>query len=171
MLKNLLFILFATMLTACSHTYYVVRHAEKVIKPDTTMMANDPPLTAAGRARAEALKDLLKDKHIRFIFSTNTIRTKSTAEPLRVYLGISTETYGPRPDTAFITRLKGIKRNTLIVGHSNTVDDIVNSLSNGVKVAGDLEDSEYDNLFIVSYKKFFGTKISFERKKYGTASK
>jgi phosphohistidine phosphatase SixA len=159
------------MLTACSHTYYVVRHAEKVIKPDATMMANDPPLTAAGQVRAEALKDLLKDKHIRFIFSTNTIRTKSTAEPLRVYLGISTETYGPRPDTAFIARLKSIKKNTLIAGHSNTVDDIVNGLCNSVKVAGDLDDSEYDNLFIVRYRKFVGTKISFERKKYGTASK
>lgn len=171
MLRNLGLMLFATMLTACSHTYYVVRHAEKVIKPDATMMANDPPLTAAGQARAEALKEVLKDKHIRFIFSTNTIRTKSTAEPIRVYLGISTETYGPRPDTGFIARIKKLKDNTLIVGHSNTVDDIVNGLCNQVKVAGDLDDSEYDNLFVVKYRKFFGTKISFERRKYGAASK
>ena len=171
MLKNLLLILFALLLTACSHTYYVVRHAEKTINTDATMMAGDPPLTIAGQARAEALSDELKDKHIRFIFSTNTIRTKSTAEPLRVYLGLTTTIYGPKPDSNFIRQLKRIKKNTLVIGHSNTVDDIVNGLCNTTKVPGDLNDGEYDNLFVVKYKQFFGTKIQFERKKYGAVAK
>jgi phosphohistidine phosphatase SixA len=167
MLKNLLCILSALLLTACSHTYYVVRHAEKVINTDATMMTSDPRLTEAGQRRTMALKDSLQDKKIRYIFSTNTIRTRSTAEPLRVYLKITTEIYGPKPDSVFITRLKGIKKNVLIIGHSNTVDDIVNGLCNTIKVSGDLNDSEYDNLFVVKYKRFFGTKIKFERKKYG----
>jgi phosphohistidine phosphatase SixA len=171
MLKNLLFILSALLLTACSHTYYVVRHAEKIINTDATTMAGDPPLTNEGQQRAEALSNELKDKHIRFIFSTNTVRTQSTAEPLRVYLGLTTAIYGPKPDSNFIRQLKSIKMNTLVIGHSNTVDDIVNSLCNAVKIPGDLKDDEYDNLFVVKYKQFFGTKVKFERRKYGVAAK
>jgi broad specificity phosphatase PhoE len=151
-------------LTACSHTYYVVRHAEKA--GAGSMNANDPPLTAAGQQRAEALKDSLSDKHISYIFSTNTIRTKSTAEPLRGLLGLPAQTYA-RVDSAFIASLKRLKKNTLIVGHSNTVDEIVNGLGNK-KLLSDLEDAEYDNLFLVIYKKkLFKTVIEYKRKKYG----
>ncbi len=171
MLKNLLNLFPALLLTACSHTYYVVRHAEKVLNTDATMMAADPPLTVAGSQRAEALKEMLKEKHIGFIFSTNTIRTKSTAEPLRVYLGLNTTIYGPKPDSVFMLNLKAMKKSALVIGHSNTVDDIVNGLCNDPKIAGDLNDNEYDNLFIVKYKHFLGTKIQFERKKYGALSK
>ena len=71
-------------------------------------------------------KEILKTKKIGYIFSTNTIRTRSTAEPVRAYFNLATEAYPPVPDSAFIARLKSLKKNTLIVGHSNTVDDIVN---------------------------------------------
>lgn len=160
-------------LTACSHTYYVVRHAEKAVpSPGITMQTpNDPPLSEAGQQRAVALKELLQDKKIAAIYSTNTIRTKSTAEPLREALSLTVQTYGPMPDTAFVRLLKGLKGNALVVGHSNTVDNIVNGLTGTTSVPGDLTDSEYDNLFVVTYKKFFGTKIKYERRKYGAASK
>jgi broad specificity phosphatase PhoE len=159
-------------LTACSHTYYVVRHAEKAVPSAGTTMSspNDPPLSEAGQQRAQALKELLQDKSIRAIYSTNTLRTKSTAEPLRVATGLTMQTYGPMPDSTFIRLLKGLKHNTLVVGHSNTVDNIVNGLTGASSVPGDLADSEYDNLFVVKYKKFFGTKISYERRKYGAPS-
>jgi hypothetical protein len=72
------------------------------------------------------------------------------------------QTYGPKPDSAFISQLRSLKKNTLIVGHSNTVDDIVNMLCNEQKLT-DLQDAEYDNLFIVTIKN--GT-AHFERKKF-----
>ena len=160
-------------LTACSHTYYVVRHAEKATPSAGTTMAspNNPPLSPAGGQRAQALKETLKDVKIDSIFSTNTIRTTTTAEPLRSLKSLSITTYGPMPDSVFINRLKGIKKNVLVVGHSNTVDDIVNGLTGKKSVAGDLPDSEYDNLFVVTYKKFFGTKIKYERRTYGVPAK
>src|SRR5689334_13756553 len=88
-------------LTACSRTYYVVRHAEKAVpSPGTTMQTpNDPPLSVAGQQRAQALKEVLKDKKINAIYSTNTIRTKSTAESLAQLKGLTIQTYGPMPDT------------------------------------------------------------------------
>lgn len=161
------------LLTSCSHTYYVVRHAEKAVpSPGTTMSTpNDPALSEAGEQRAQALKEALKDKKIEYIYSTNTIRTRSTAEPLRNYRALSTQTYGPMPDSTFITLLKTLKNNTLVVGHSNTVDNIVNGLTNAATVPADLQDSEYDNLFVITYKRFLGTKIKYQRLKYGAPSK
>jgi phosphohistidine phosphatase SixA len=155
------------LLTACSHTYYIVRHAEKAVPSAGVVMStpDDPPLSDVGAKRAEALKEELKDNNIGHIFSTNTKRTMTTAEPLSKLTGITIQAYGPRPDSTFISRLKNLKGNTLIIGHSNTVDDIVNGLSNENKLT-DLADSEYDNLFIVRYKRFFGTKVSYERRKY-----
>ena len=120
------------LLTSCRHTYYVVRHAEKAVpSPGTTMSTpNDPPLSEAGQKRANMLQVVLQTKKIDYIFSTNTIRTRSTAEPTRNFRDLTIQPYGPMPDSALIARLKALKRNTLIVGHSNTVDNIVNGLTN-----------------------------------------
>jgi phosphohistidine phosphatase SixA len=141
--------------SSCSHSYYIVRHAEKATQEAN--MSSDVPLTDKGKERAEALKEILKRKKIAYVFSTNTIRTKSTAQPTADYFHLTTEIYGPRPDTAFIRLLKTKKKNTLIAGHSNTVDDIVNMLCGEKKVSGDLPDEVYNKLFIVKMKgkKFF----------------
>jgi phosphohistidine phosphatase SixA len=148
------------LLLSCSTTYYIVRHAEKASAEPN--MSTDVPLTDAGKQRAEKLKEILKDKMIRYVFSTNTIRTKTTAEPTANYFKLKTELYS-KSDSAFISKLKSVKKNTLITGHSNTVDDIVNMLCNEIKVEADLKDNEYDNLFVVKRK---GRKYFFEKLKY-----
>jgi broad specificity phosphatase PhoE len=165
MCKRLLFILCLLIsLTASSQTYYIVRHGEKAtVAENPDMMANDPTLSAAGKARAIALKELLKGAQIGHIFSTNTIRTRTTAEPTSQLFNINIETYNSRPDAAFIDQLKSLKKNTLIVGHSNTVDDIVNMLCGEQKIPGDLADAEYDNLFVVTIK---DGKATLEKRKF-----
>jgi len=168
MIRLLVIITFTCILTGCSHTYYVVRHAEKAAAGTGAMMTTDPPLTEAGQQRADALRDTLLHAGIKYIYSTNTTRTRFTAEPLRARLGLTTILYNPaQPDSAFIATLKSLHRSALIVGHSNTVDDIVNKLCGLIKVPSDLSDNEYDNLFVIKYKQFFGTSIHFERRKYG----
>ena len=147
---------------SCSHSYYIVRHAEK--ETAGSNMSSDVQLTAAGKQWAQELKEILKKKKIKAVYSTNTIRTKSTAQPTADHFGLSVQVYGPRPDSAFFAILRSKKMNTLIVGHSNTVDDIVNGLCGEKKVAGDLDDSEYNKLFIVRFK---GRKIYFVIKNYG----
>jgi phosphohistidine phosphatase SixA len=147
---------------SCSHSYYIVRHAEKATAEAN--MSSDVPLTEAGQQRSETLKEILKRKKIAYVYSTNTIRTKSTAKPTADYFGIPIEIYGPRPDSSFINLLKTKKKNVLIVGHSNTVDDIVNKLSGKGNVHGDLMETEYDNLFIVKKK---GKHYMFYSERYG----
>jgi len=143
--------------SSCTHTYYIIRHAEKATQEAN--MSSDVPLTEQGQQRAEQVKEVLKNKKIGLVYSTNTIRTKATAQPTADYFHLPIEMYGPRPDSAFIALLKSKKKNTLIVGHSNTVDDIVNMLCATKKVPGDLPDSEYNKLFIIKIR---GNKISFK---------
>ena len=164
-MKRILFPALCLIITSCSHTYYIVRHAEK-IKPaagSAIAVTNDPTLSETGKMRAEKLKEILIDKKIKHIFSTNTIRTLTTAKPLSDAIGIQTVLYNPKKDSAFTEHLKRLKKNALIVGHSNTIDDVVNRLFNKICIPADIPDSVYDNLFIVKYH---GKKISFKQKKY-----
>jgi broad specificity phosphatase PhoE len=169
--KTILYLIFLITVSSCgSVKYYIVRHAEKEAASTGTTMntPDDPPLSAAGRVRAIELREALKNKGVQYIFSTNTIRTISTAQPLEeLQGGTKIETYNTRDSLDhFINRIRGIQKgNVLIVGHSNTVDDIVNKLAGQIKVPKDLPDSEYDNLYIVTKK---GNRFKFENKTYGT---
>lgn len=162
-----LFVFFVFCLISCTRTIYVVRHAEKINPSDTVSkaIANDPPLSEAGKVRALVLRDELDTKHIKHIYSTNTLRTKSTAEPLSQKIQVKVEAYSNID--SLVQLIKSIEGNVLVVGHSNTVDDLVNKLCGETKVAGDLKDSEYDNLFVIKMR---GKKISFEKHKYGYPS-
>lgn len=156
----------AFLLASCSNTYYIVRHAEKAAQGPN--MTSDVPLTEEGKTRSEDLRNILKNKKIAYIYSTNTIRTKSTAQPTADYFNLPVEMYNPRPDQSFIDLLKTKTKNTLIVGHSNTVDDIVNMLCGRKEIAADLSDVEYDNLFMVKRR---GNKFVFAHQKFGKSSK
>jgi phosphohistidine phosphatase SixA len=84
--------------------------------------------------------------------------------PLSSSIGLMIELYDPR-DTSFVTRLRKIEKGkVLVVGHSNTVDDIVNNLVGQTKISGDLPDSQYGDLFVVERK---GKKYSFDKKHFG----
>lgn len=156
-------VLLIILFSSCSrNTYYIVRHAEKATA--AANMSSDVPLSAEGEQRARNLKALLQDKSFAAIFSTPYIRTQSTAKPLSEAEGVSIQLYSPR-DTIdkFIDRVKAIKKgDVLIVGHSNTVDDLVNKMM-GQSLLTDLAETEYDNLFIVKRK---GKKYTFEKRKY-----
>ena len=146
---------------SCRSYIYVVRHAEKA-----TPMGNmtDVALTPAGEQRAQALLDSLRDKKIKTIYSTNTIRTRSTAKPTADHFHLNIGTCPNMPDSGFILTLQRTHKNTLVVGHSNTVDDIVNRVCGAVLIPGDLKDGEYDNLFVIVKK---GKRFMLLKKKYG----
>ena len=163
MVRFIFFLITVLLLSCTTTTYYIVRHAEK---ETTNNMTSDVPLSAAGKDRAIALKDKLKDQDIRHIFSTNYSRTLATAEPTREYFNTTIQLYDTR-DTMdrFISMLKNIKEgNVLIVGHANTIDDIVNKLTGKNLIPGDLPNSEYGDLFIV---KKSGNHFSLSKSHFG----
>jgi phosphohistidine phosphatase SixA len=76
--------------------------------------------------------------------------------------GVPVTVYNPT-DTGFVRSIKNLKGNTLIVGHSNTVDDIVNGLL-GSKELSDLPDSRYGDVWILKRK---GGKWTMEKSHFG----
>ena len=133
--------------TAPPTVVLLVRHAEKAAEP-----AQDPPLTEAGRARAEALVAIARDAGVTAIITTQYERTRSTAAPaaaaMRVTLAVVQA--GPLAQHAKAVAdeaRKHVGRTVLVVGHSNTIPAIVGAL--GVPAPRDLCDSEYDALFVV----------------------
>jgi broad specificity phosphatase PhoE len=162
-----IFLFVCMLLFSCSRTVYVVRHAEKVASADSPakMMATNPALSEAGKVRALVLKDELRNKHIEHIYSTNTLRAMSTAEPLSKATKVKIDGYSNID--SLVNFIKSTKGNVLVVGHSDTVDDIVNRLCGKTNLPADLGDHEYDNLFEVVFK---GKKVFFQKRKYGYPS-
>lgn len=166
-------LLLGIILSACGNTFYIVRHAEKArpLAGMSLIEANDPPLTDSGNLRALALKDRLKGENIRHIFSSNYKRTLATAKPLDEYLlDVQTQVYNPGKDSgnAFVQKLKAIRKgNALVVGHSNTINDLANQLCGSNVVPGDLKDSDYDNLYKIKRK---GDKFTFKGEVYGAST-
>ena len=148
--------------TLSAQKIFIVRHAEKAAPGPN--MTSDVPLSDKGKQRAEALREILRNEKIDIVYSTNTIRTKSTGQPTAELFGLTILTYGPMPDSAFAAQVRASGKNVLIVGHSNTVDDMVNLVLGKKKIESDLNDSEYSNLFVITNK---DGELDFERKKYG----
>ena len=132
---------------ANENTIYLVRHAEKA--DDGT---KDPPLTKEGEARAQYLAEFLKDKKIQKIYSTDYKRTRNTAAPLSLMLGIETTIYSPR-DTSFynVLRTESQTMNIYVVGHSNSTPSLTNAVI-GEEKFKQLDESVYDQLFTVKAK-------------------
>lgn len=148
-MRYILFFVLAGILIGCSTTkIYVVRHAEKEAQTTTS----DVPLSSAGQQRALALKEKLKGKKLDQIYSTNYARTKATAQPLAGSKNITIEIYSPI-DTSFAVGLRSQRKNILVVGHSNTLDDLINRIMQEKAVATDLPETQYGDLFILTKKR------------------
>jgi 2,3-bisphosphoglycerate-dependent phosphoglycerate mutase len=138
-----------------STTYYISRHAERA-----GTMSSDPQLTPEGEKQALDLRNYLRGKSINGIYSTNFARTKATAKPTSELFNVPVNLYNPAQANNIIDSLKSTnKNNILIVGHSNTVDDIVNRFT-GSNTMTDLPETEYGSLFIVKKK---GSSYTFEK--------
>lgn len=139
----------ASHATGASTLVVLVRHAEKGTEP-----ANDPPLTAAGEARARTLADLLADAHVDAVLSTPYKRTQATGAPTAAKRGLTVETIpiaGGTPAHAQAVvasiRERHAGQTVLVVEHSNTIAAIVKAL--GGPAMADLCDQQYAALFVL----------------------
>ncbi len=122
----------------------LVRHAERA-----GPSADDPGLTAVGTERALALARLLQDAGITRIHASATRRARDTAAPLAEALGITIETYDPRRLGDFALELRDAPGRHLVVGHSNTTDEL-SELLGGESFGPVVEDWEYDRLYFLT---------------------
>lgn len=132
----------------------VVRHAEK-----STDDPKDPSLSEQGSARANKLAEVLKDAGVKVVYATQYKRTQQTGLPTATQSGVQVEV---RPATKENAKsyssdlLKEIRKKhkgqtVLIVGHSNTVPEIVRDIA-GVDVTP-IGENEFDRVYLITLGK------------------
>jgi phosphohistidine phosphatase SixA len=137
-------------------TVFLVRHAERAEEP-----RQDPPLTEQGVARSQALARLLSAAGIKAIVTSQFARTKLTAEPLANKLSITPTALSlkinptnPRQIAEESTKetvdkiLSHAGGSVLVVGHSNSIPDVIKML--GGDVAPAIDEKKFDDLFVVT---------------------
>ena len=106
-------------------------------------------LSPAGAAEAQELASLLGGSGtITAIFATQTQRAMDTAAPLAKRLGLAVTPYDPDAPQNLVETVKAMHGAVLIVGHSNTVPDLV--IRFGGVPAPVIGDEDYGTIFIVN---------------------
>jgi phosphohistidine phosphatase SixA len=150
-MKKLVLAFLLSGVIAQAQSIFIVRHAERASTD------RDSVLSDAGLKRADCLARTLRDAQVKSAFVTEFKRTQQTAEPEMKQAGM-TATVVPAADvaqTAALAKKAAATGNVLVVGHSNTVPQIVQALTGDAKPgqtpAANMSDSEYDRLTIVEF--------------------
>lgn len=121
-------------------TVYLVRHAETQADGSA-----DPPLSAAGEARAERLARMLAGAGLTSIHTTPYRRATATAGAVGRAVGVAPAEYDPADLAAFAAKLREQGGAHLVVGHSNTTPALVQLL--GGDAAGGIPEGEYGRVY------------------------
>lgn len=130
-----------------AHPIYVMRHL------NTPAGEPDPDLLPEGRAAAVALADLMETDQFQgarrpvAIYVSDYKRTRQTAAPTAARLALNVTIYDPRDTAALLARVRAEPGPVLIVGHSNTVPDIIAALG-GTRPAP-LVHEDFGDLWVV----------------------
>lgn len=146
---------------------YLVRHAEK----DTADPKNeDPDLTPAGMARAEALRLLLEGQDVDALYATKYLRTKNTLKPLADTRQLEVRQYEAHDFNNLKQQvLQNHQGETVVIaGHSNTILPIIEAMG-AKRPVPDISDNKYDYLFKMTLDPT-GT-ATVETSQFGAASK
>jgi broad specificity phosphatase PhoE len=142
-------------------TVILVRHAEK-----NTSIAEDPPLTAAGRERAQELVRMFENTGIQMLLTTPYARTRQTITPLAQKLNLTPLEVKETDLIVSQIRKEQAGKVTLLVGHSDTIPELIRKLG-GISIP-EIPDTQYDDLFILTLPA--SGKPTVLRMKYGSPS-
>jgi len=142
-------------------TVILVRHAEKVIDPNS----NDQDLSQAGQARAQELVRVLGDTGINAIYATQYKRTQQTAKPLADKFGLPIVQVNSKNTTELLMHIRSQNRGqtVFVVGHNNTVPEVIAAL--GGPQFPPIPETEFDNLYVVTVYRTGKAKVV--KMKYG----
>jgi len=121
---------------------FIVRHAEKA-----TTGGKDPDLSIEGQKRADALAHILKDSQIASVFVTEFKRTQETAAPTARAAHVSPTVLPANDIGALAEKLRALTGNTLVVGHGNTIPDLLKAL--GIATPVSIPEDDYTEIFAV----------------------
>ncbi len=146
-------------------TVILVRHAEKA-----TMPADNPGLSEAGRERAAELARQLVEADVvagvDAIYSTSYRRTEETVQPVATALGLPITPYDAANTATIMDEIVRQHKGQiiLVVGHSNTIPALIANMGASKNVP-EIDEGEYDNMYVVSIPWFGKTKTI--RVRYG----
>jgi broad specificity phosphatase PhoE len=144
-------LLLAPVVASAQQTVIVIRHAERADAGANNMTTApaDPSLSAAGHARAAKLASMLADTGIQAIYATEFKRTQETAQPLAAKIGLKVEVMPAKDIAALVAKVRAEHANdtVVIVGHSDTVPEIVKAFTGKVIT---VKDQEYDAMFVLT---------------------
>src|SRR5690554_5526095 len=126
-------------------TYFLIRHAEKETH---TSDDQNPNLTEEGEKRAKQWATLFSEIELDAIYSTNTLRTIATATPTSEAKNLEVIHYESKPSHVKKLLADTAGKTVLIVGHSNTLHHIANTIIGEEKYL-ELPESEFSNLFVL----------------------
>lgn len=127
---------------------YLVRHAEK----DLTDSTNNPPLTAAGEARAQKLVSEFESIQLDQIFSTPFQRNMNTVGPLAKAKNLSVETYQWNNYENLVGKIKQTNSSSILIcGHSDILIPMI-ELFGGKSPVSEIGHNEYDKIFKIIYQ-------------------
>ena len=132
---------------AAQSAIFIVRHAEKAASG-----GNDPDLSQVGHQRAARLANMLRDARLSAIFVTEFKRTQQTAAPLATMLNLDPKIVPANNTSTLIAKVRGSAGNVLVVGHSNTIPELIRGLGIATSIATpaiQIGENDYDNLFVV----------------------
>jgi broad specificity phosphatase PhoE len=125
---------------AARPSVYVMRHLQKEA-------GADPGLSAEGRANAERLPAFFAKDPPAAIYVSTTRRAQETAAALAARLHLTLKPYDPSDTAGLVAKVKAETGTVLVVGHSNTVPEIVAALG-GARPA-DLAETDFGDVFRV----------------------
>ena len=144
-------------------TIYLIRHSEKEIFSENQL---DPDLTECGIKRSEYLSSFFEDIDIENVYSTSYLRTINTAAPTLLSKKSEIEYYDSNDLKLFSETLISSKKNSLVVGHSNTTPVLAGLLTD--QFMQPFDESVYDRIYKVvinqGKKKLFIIKTTFNCK-------
>jgi 2,3-bisphosphoglycerate-dependent phosphoglycerate mutase len=137
--------------SATTTTIVLLRHAEKQIGA-----IDDAPLTPQGELRATRLAQMFGDAEtfgrVKQIYVTDTRRTQQTAAGLAQRLSLNPVVIDANTSTGELAH-RVLRENrgelAIVIGHSNTVPQLVAELSDADKVPA-IGDEEFDTLYVVT---------------------
>lgn len=126
--------------------FYLVRHAEK-----DTVNKVDPLLSPEGNVRATKIADIMRGTRIDAIYSTMKLRSLYTVDSLADIKAMSVLPYDNQGLKNLLLDIKDSENfnRIFVVGHSNTIPSITNSLAGKPIFNKAFEEDEYDNFVIV----------------------
>ena len=144
MSRRLLAALILAVCVPASADIFLVRHADKKTQDEQSL------LSAAGLKRADDLRRVLSSTNLKAVYHTEFKRTLQTAAPTAAEHKLAPIEVKSDDVQGLVKMLRALppQEDVLVVGHSDTVPDLLHELGVSTRVA--IGSFDYDNLFIVA---------------------